>query len=241
MLIFAHSFYPKSSTKCNVQMGYSNVCSFPTANFSVSENGISLLTPKYPYMLLLNLWLPDSIHNRNAGMSIITLELYGREHVLIQRFRKPFSMPYRSDEVRLISNILFSPLYIIGKMKEEMLLSVEMAPDFQFDVTLPVLEGRIILESERYLWSASELKIQTTLNGFQRVLYHYPQVSFIICISVVSFLMNIIYILSILSYIFWQFFKIPKTPEHLKHEDEPKFKDYPLCGEIDSEDYSFQD
>ncbi|CAH8506525.1 unnamed protein product [Schistosoma bovis] len=228
-------------TKCNVRTGCPNVCSFPTANFSVSESGISLLTPKYPYMLMLNLWLPDSIHNRNAGMSIITLELYGREHVLIQRFRKPFSMPYRSNEVRMINNILFAPLYIIGRMKEELLLSIEMSSSFQFDATQPVLEGRIIMESKRYLWSALELKIQTTLSGFQNVLYYYPQVSFIICISVVSFLMNMIYISSILLYILWRFLKKCRNPELSKVKDEPKPENYPLCGEIDSEDNSFSD
>ncbi|RTG81429.1 uncharacterized protein DC041_0010387 [Schistosoma bovis] len=108
-------------------------------------------------------------------------------------------------------------------------------------MTQPVLEGRIIMESKRYLWSALELKIQTTLSGFQNVLYYYPQVSFIICICVVSFLMNMIYISSILLYILWRFLKKCRNPELSKVKDEPKPENYPLCGEIDSEDNSFSD
>nr|CAH8839166.1 unnamed protein product [Trichobilharzia regenti] len=164
-------------TKCNVQMEYSNVCSFPSANFSISEGGVSLLTPKYPYMLILEMWLPDSFQNRIAGMTIMTLELYGKDHVLVGRFKKPFSLPYRSNEVRTISNILFAPLYIIGKMKEEIPLEIEMASNYQFDTVQPILEGRVILESKRYLWSSLALKIQTTLGRIHSILYYYPQLS----------------------------------------------------------------
>ncbi|KAK4469230.1 hypothetical protein MN116_006803 [Schistosoma mekongi] len=223
------------NTGCNSSMGYLEVCSFPTANFSVSENGASLLTPNHPYMLMLNLWLPDSTRNLHAGMGIITLELFGREHVLIQQFRKPFTLPYRSEETRMISNILFLPLYMIGRMKEEVMLSIEMSSSFQFEVTQPVLGGRVVLESKRFVWSASELKIQTTLSGFQSLLYYYPQVSFITCLFVVSFLMNTMYISLILLYTLWASFKTSATPKLLKTKDEPKTEDDQLYGETQSD------
>ncbi|TNN07629.1 Seipin [Schistosoma japonicum] len=227
------------NTDCNLSMGHPYVCSFPTANFSVSENGVPLLTPNYPYMLLLNLWLPDSTHNLYAGMGIITLELFNREHVLIQQFRKPFTLPYRSKETRIISNILFLPMYMIGRMKEEVLLPIEMSSSFQFDVTQPVLGGRVVLESRHHVWSALELKIQTTLSGFQSLLYHYPQVSFITCIFVVSLLMNTIYVSLILLYTLWVFFKTPTTPKLPKIKDEPKTEDDQLYGETQAEENSF--
>ncbi|CAH8503558.1 unnamed protein product [Heterobilharzia americana] len=224
-------------TNCNVQMEYSNICSFPTANFSISEGGVPLLTPKYPYMLLLDMWLPDSVHNRNAGMSIITLELYGRDGVLLKQFRKPFSLPYRSDEVRKISNILFAPLYILGKMKEEIPLEIEMSSTFQLDMVQPVLEGRVILESKRYLWSSLALKIQTALSGLSNILYYYPQISFLVTVSAVILLMNMIYVTLVIICLFWGFFNKMDIIEVPEPEDDRNKEDQ-LHGEIRPEDIS---
>lgn len=220
-LLIYHTYVPTVSLERNLDLVFdtncsgtslfpNEICSFPTVEFSLSDHGFPLLTSGFPYTLLLNLQIPDSPSNRQTGMSILVLDLLDQNKSLIKTFRKPFSVPYRSDLVRLIASLFYAPLYIFGNIKEEQKMTVIMSPDFESQVDQPVMKGRVTLESRRLIWSSIELGIYARLTGIRSWLYHYPQLSLIGCVTFLTIFMNSIYATFLLSYLIWTLSLLPR-------------------------------
>ncbi|KAF5394243.1 hypothetical protein PHET_11981 [Paragonimus heterotremus] len=64
-------------------------------------------------------------------MNILTLELLDESGNCSRKFRKSFSVPYRSTLVRFISRLLLLPLHVTRMAEEELHIFVELASGYQ--------------------------------------------------------------------------------------------------------------
>ncbi|CAH8606647.1 unnamed protein product [Dicrocoelium dendriticum] len=141
------------------------MCNFPSADFALSYGGLPALTQGQLYTIVVDFAIPDSPFNQASGMSLLTVELFDADGNRTMLFRKSvsikllasllslrvlftfpliFSVPYRSNLLRLANRLVLLPLYLTGVIGEEMQLSVPLSADFQ---DLQVLASFIVSET----------------------------------------------------------------------------------------------
>ncbi|KAF7249924.1 hypothetical protein EG68_09153 [Paragonimus skrjabini miyazakii] len=108
-----------------------NMCNFPSTEFDLTLGGSSVFTHGHPYSIVSDLYVPDSPKNNLAGMNILTLELLDESGNCTRKFRKSFSVPYRSTLVRFTSRLLLLPLHVTRMAEEELHIFVELASGYQ--------------------------------------------------------------------------------------------------------------
>ncbi|CAL8106340.1 unnamed protein product [Calicophoron daubneyi] len=157
-----------------------NRCTYPSMEFPLSFNNSSMLSFGQPYTITAQFTLPDSPKNAMLGMNIVSLSLLDDDHKLIEEFRKPFSVPYHSDLVRIVNRLLLMPFYAFQFLEEHGLAIVQLASGYKNQDVRPVMFGRIVLESHELVWTDASVKFFVRLSAFRSWLYFWPISSFLI-------------------------------------------------------------
>ncbi|KAL4237601.1 Berardinelli-Seip congenital lipodystrophy 2 (seipin) [Mactra antiquata] len=171
------------------------MCSFPTANITMSKEGTNeLFNVGQSYKIVLDLDIPESDTNRQIGMFMIELSMYNKHGNTVQRSARAVStsLHYKSELLRIIETLVFSPFFLFGYMNQKQMIHVELFPDFKdnaFDRSAGLVVEIQSMKAEIY---TANLRVFAQFSGIRYFLYYWPVTSAVIGISwnfmVVSFI-----------------------------------------------------
>ncbi|WAR19442.1 BSCL2-like protein [Mya arenaria] len=85
--MYVASFY--GARVCDSGVG---MCSFPTANISLSKDGENqVFKVGQPYKIIVDLHVPESDSNRNIGMFMLVMKLYNKHGVVVKTSGRAFN------------------------------------------------------------------------------------------------------------------------------------------------------
>lgn len=77
-----------------------------------------LLSPRQAYYIELLLFLPESIHNRNAGLFGVVADLQSSNHTTLARSTRWTQLPHESGWISFTRKLLCLPAFLIGALSE---------------------------------------------------------------------------------------------------------------------------
>ncbi|CAG5117864.1 unnamed protein product, partial [Candidula unifasciata] len=139
---FYTSYVPTAEISRPVHLAFSvcssgvGICSYPSANITFwNEDGTvqEVLGPGQPYTVHLVLEMPDSQANRDMGMFMLVVKMYGRDGHISAASKRSAIFRYRSIFIRAVHMTLLSPLYFLGFLEQKKTLTAELFSHFVDD------------------------------------------------------------------------------------------------------------
>jgi seipin len=217
---FYYAFMPKEIHEVEVNFQFDpcedrvGVCSFPNASidFQTKKNG--LMTGQ-PYSINLLLEVPDSPQNQDMGMFMSCIHIMGTEGKSIKDHCKSDILEYRSDLLRVLDTVVFSPFLMLGSTSQRQWININYLTDFMDDPHSPTQNINIQLRSRFVQVYSASLQVHAEFTGLRSIMYHHPWLS-----SFIGVLSNMI-LLSCIILMSWARFVTEKVPgENMEEEEE---------------------
>ncbi|KAJ6253489.1 seipin [Anaeramoeba flamelloides] len=147
------------------------------------------LRPNQGYRATLELELPDSPTNRNAGVWMIQADTYSNS-IHTDTTRQPAILVYRSNLIRSLRSLLFSFPLVSGLMREKQKISIELFENYIEQQDHPTSRIEFILSNPKIELYSSKLIIRTNYTGLKYICYYWFYTSLIIgilCIFLVQY------------------------------------------------------
>ncbi|XP_039549885.1 seipin isoform X2 [Pimephales promelas] len=189
---FYYSYMPSVSFSTPVHYYYrtdcdasdSVLCSFPTANISLLKNGRDqVMMSGQAYRISLELEMPESPVNEQIGMFMVKMSCYATDGKVIDSVVRSTMLHYRSNLLRTMSTLVFSPLLLTGVSEQKQLIEVELFPDFKSDLYQPAIGAMIEIQSCRVQIYSAQLRIHAYFTGIRYLLYNFPVMSAIVGVA----------------------------------------------------------
>ncbi|KAH3854980.1 seipin-like isoform X2 [Dreissena polymorpha] len=173
------------------------ICSFPTANVSLSKDGKSqVFNMGQRYTIILELDVPESDINRVIGMFMIEMRLYNKNGETVSISSRSASIQYKSDLLRSLETFMFAPMFLFGYMQQKQYLNIELFPDFVDNAFNPSVGLVLEVKSKRVDIYAGLLKVYAQFSGLRYFLYSWPFTSAFIGIGTNFSMLGFVVLLS---------------------------------------------
>ncbi|KAK7143627.1 hypothetical protein R3I93_014709 [Phoxinus phoxinus] len=207
---FYYSYMPSVSFSTPVHYYYrtdcdasdSVLCSFPTANISLLKNGRDqVMMSGQAYRISLELEMPESSVNEQIGMFMVKMSCYTTDGTVVHSVVRSTMLHYRSNLLRTMSTLVFSPLLLTGVSEQKQLIEVELFPDFKSDLYQPAIGAVIEIQSRRVQIYSAQLRIHAYFTGIRYLLYNFPVMSAIVGVASNFTFLSVIVLFSYLQFI----------------------------------------
>ncbi|XP_052766332.1 seipin-like isoform X2 [Mya arenaria] len=180
------------------------MCSFPTANISLSKDGENqVFKVGQPYKIIVDLHVPESDSNRNIGMFMLVMKLYNKHGVVVKTSGRASTLHYKSELLRTLETLVFAPMFLFGYIEQKQFLHVELFPEYTDSAFNPSVGLTIEVESFKVEIYQAVLRVFAQFSGIKYFLYYWPITSMVIGIAT-----NFVTISSAVL-IFWYQFRFP--------------------------------
>ncbi|XP_066426803.1 seipin isoform X2 [Molothrus aeneus] len=157
------------------------LCSFPTANVSLlGEHREKLLLYGQLYRVSLELELPESPVNRELGMFMVGLSLYGNGGKSLARSERAAMLHYRSRLLRALHTAAFAGLFLSGFAEQSQTLELELLGRYREDPYSPTVGALVEIRSRRVQLYGARLRVHAHFSGLRYLLYHFPLTSAVV-------------------------------------------------------------
>ncbi|XP_043234989.1 seipin-like isoform X2 [Amphibalanus amphitrite] len=158
--------------------GEQKQCAFPTAEVYLVDSGASpLLHPHVHYTFSLEMDMPESAANKDAGMFMVQLNLTSLSGKLVGSSARANILHYRSGLHRTLRTLVFSPLLLTEYAHEQQRLTSELFTSYLVQEDEPPTRARLELRSLTAQVYSARLRVHARLSGLRRIMYHHPLVS----------------------------------------------------------------
>ncbi|CAG0906971.1 unnamed protein product [Cyprideis torosa] len=153
-------------------------CGFPNANVTLIRRVEDrFLMRGQSYHFVLDLELPDSPTNHDAGMFMVKMKLLDPLGGVIREGTRSTVMRYSSPMVYFIRTIVLGPLLAIGYVEEKQILSIEVISHFEDDPRRPVVGAAVEIQSRFLRIYSGTLRIHAQFSGLRYVMHNFPMLS----------------------------------------------------------------
>ncbi|XP_066426802.1 seipin isoform X1 [Molothrus aeneus] len=160
------------------------LCSFPTANVSLlGEHREKLLLYGQLYRVSLELELPESPVNRELGMFMVGLSLYGNGGKSLARSERAAMLHYRSRLLRALHTAAFAGLFLSGFAEQSQTLELELLGRYREDPYSPTVGALVEIRSRRVQLYGARLRVHAHFSGLRYLLYHFPLTSAVVGVA----------------------------------------------------------
>jgi len=146
------------------------------------------------YDIKITLELPESDPNKQQGMFMIVLQLLN-ENNIIANFTRPCILRFKSSLLSTMETIFYSLPLVFGYSEEKQILNVDMSTPFYNLLEKEVTEIRVQLSATQIQIYSALLHINTRLSGIKYYMYKWFIPTSIIGVSVIYFIVEIVYII----------------------------------------------
>ncbi|XP_064593095.1 seipin [Zonotrichia leucophrys gambelii] len=160
------------------------LCSFPTANVSLlGEHREKVLLYGQLYRISLELELPESPVNRELGMFMVGLSLYGSDGKTLARSERSAMLHYRSRLLRALHTAAFAGLFLSGFAEQSQTLELELMGRYREDPYSPTAGALVEIRSRRVQLYGARLRVHAHFSGLRYLLYHFPVTSAVVGVA----------------------------------------------------------
>ncbi|TRZ09924.1 hypothetical protein HGM15179_017183 [Zosterops borbonicus] len=146
------------------------LCSFPSANVSLlGEHREKVLLYGQQYRLSLELELPESPVNRELGMFMVALTVYGDGGRALARAERAAMLHYRSRLLRALHTVTFAGLLLSGFAEQSQSLELELLGRYREDPYTPTLGAFVEIRSRRVQLYGARLRVDAHFSGLRLV------------------------------------------------------------------------
>jgi len=146
------------------------------------------------YDIKITLELPESDPNKQQGMFMIALQLLNENNIMAN-FTRPCILRFKSSLLSTMETIVYTIPLVFGYSEEKQILNVDMSTPFYNNLEKEVTEIRVQLSSPQIQIYSALLHINTRLSGIKYYMYKWFIPTSIIGVSVVYFIVEIVYII----------------------------------------------
>ncbi|XP_058717450.1 seipin [Poecile atricapillus] len=151
------------------------LCSFPSANVSLlGEHREKVLLYGQLYRISLELELPESPVNRELGMFMVRLRLYGNGGKTLATASRSAMLHYRSRLLRALHTAAFALLFLSGFAEQSQTLELELLGRYREDPYTPTVGALVEIQSRRVQLYGARLRVHAHFSGLRYLLYHFP-------------------------------------------------------------------
>ncbi|XP_074656171.1 seipin-like [Tubulanus polymorphus] len=152
--------------------------SFPEADVSlVSIDKDQLMVRGQPYIICLQLDMPESPVNQKLGMFMVALQFYSRKDEPLQYSQRSVLLRYKSTMLQTMETLVYSPMLLTGAREQKQTLIVEFFNRYLEDAYHPATKAKIIIESQKVQIYSASLKIYAHFTGLRFIMFNWPILS----------------------------------------------------------------
>ncbi|KAM4880060.1 seipin [Sylvia borin] len=160
------------------------LCSFPSANVSLlGEQRQKVLLYGQLYRLSLELELPESPVNRELGMFMVGLTVYGDGGRPLATAQRAAMLHYRSGLLRALHTVTFAGLLLSGFSEQSQSLELELLGRYREDPYTPTVGAFVEIRSRRVQLYGARLRVHAHFTGLRYLLYHFPLTSAVLGVA----------------------------------------------------------
>jgi len=171
-----------------------NRCTFPTADIAVGQR--TPLLQGQAYSIRLALEMPDSPSNEDLGMFMACINITGKGDSSIDQSCRPSMTEYRSPLLRTMETVAFSPLLVLGLMRQSQKVAVHFFDTFQPDPHSVARAFHLELKSRLVHVTRATLHVEASLTGLRHLMYRHSWISAILGVGTNIFIILAIFTIS---------------------------------------------
>lgn len=156
-------------------MDSKGLCSYPNASVDIGQN-IRLMAGQ-PYSITLVLDVPDSFNNQELGMFMSCMHVMGKSKKLLHSSCKSASLEFRSDLLRTLETVVYSPMLLIGTSSQKQRIHIQYFRRYLDDTFDPAAKAVLEIKSKFIQVYSSRLIVHAEFSGLRHIMYHHPWMS----------------------------------------------------------------
>jgi len=221
---FYYAYMPKEIHEVDVNFQFDScvdtmgMCSFPNASVNLDGRRQRLMTGQ-PYSINLLLEVPDSPTNQALGMFMSCLHIQTKDMKKIGQTCKSNILEYRSDLLRVMETLVFSPFLLMGSTTQRQWINVNYFTEFMDDPHSPATEISLVLRSKFVQVYSASLQVHAEFAGLRHIMFHHPIISTVVGVSSNMFILAVIILIS------WSRFFVPEVDADSGLEGEVEDRD----------------
>jgi len=207
---FYYAYMPKEIHEVDVNFQFDpcvdtmGMCSFPNASVNLDGRRQRLMTGQ-PYSINLLLEVPDSPTNQALGMFMSCLHIQTKDRKWIGETCKSNILEFRSDLLRVMETLVFSPFLLMGSSTQRQWVNVNYFTEFMDDPHSPATDITLVLRSKFLQVYSASLQVHAEFAGLRHIMYHHPILSTVVGVSSNMFILAVIILIS------WSRFFVPEV------------------------------
>jgi len=233
---FYYAYMPKEIHEVDVNFQFDpcvdtmGMCSFPNATVNLDGRKQRLMTGQ-PYSINLLLEVPDSPTNQALGMFMSCLHIHTKDRKSIGDTCKSNILEFRSELLRVIETLFFSPFLLMGSSTQRQWINVNYFNEFMDDPHSPATDITLVLRSKFMQVYSASLQVHAEFAGLRHIMYHHPILSTVVGVSSNMFILAVIILIS------WSRFFVPEVDEssglegEVAEDDVSEGSEEPECEE----------
>jgi len=172
-------------------------CSFMSANVSLTRKGDEQLFLRgLPYSIQLDIEMPESPANLEAGMFMIKIILYSKKGDPVLTSSRAAVLRYKSRLVQTINAFTSAAALLSGTYEEKQVVNVELVDEYEEDTYHPATTAFVEVQTKFIQVYSSQLRIVAKFTGIRYLLFQYPTISAVCGIGSIMYFLVIIATLS---------------------------------------------
>ena len=174
----------------------------PHAFIDLQKLDIKLGIGEY-YEVVVEIDLPESYANREAGIFMLNLTMYAENMTRIATAGRPLLLKFKSNFLTYIQTFVFFPFYFLGLIQEEQTIRTVMFENFQENFKLQTKAIYVSISSPKVEIYDSSMHFSLKPQGLDRLILHWPWSSRLVMIALfmVSFTLLAVLILQAMLFI----------------------------------------
>ena len=162
--------------------GFESSTIMPHAFIDLHKLGIKLAIGEY-YDVAIDIELPESYANRDAGMFMLNLTMYAENTTLTATAGRPLLLKFKSNFLTYIQTFVFFPFYILGLIQEKQTMHSVMFENFQENFKLQTKSIYVSISSPKIEIYQSSIHFSLKPQGFDRLILYWPWTAWLVMIT----------------------------------------------------------
>ncbi|KAL6074253.1 Berardinelli-Seip congenital lipodystrophy 2 (seipin) [Balamuthia mandrillaris] len=160
-----------------------------------SESSLSspyVISQGHFYNFRIELTLPESPVNNDAGMFMVTVELYSTTGILLHNSTRPCMLHYKTDLLRKLTTLFWSLPLVLGLTEEAQYFSFNIIENWVDNPITPFGIARVTLSKTNVQVYSSTLYIEAQLYGLSYFCYNWFFTSMTLFIPFIFFMETVV-------------------------------------------------
>eukprot|EP01087_Luapelamoeba_hula_P012016 TRINITY_DN3341_c2_g1_i3.p1 TRINITY_DN3341_c2_g1~~TRINITY_DN3341_c2_g1_i3.p1 ORF type:complete len:608 (+),score=142.61 TRINITY_DN3341_c2_g1_i3:113-1936(+) len=180
------AFIPSVQAERPLYFDYRNPSGLPEAYVQIAGDKDGFVpSNRFEYEVSIELVLPESVENLNAGMFMVTTSLFGDNGIQLFSSSRPCLLHYKSQLLRTMYTLFFGLPMILGFMEETQTLAFLPIDGWQNAGRESLSYATVTLSKPDIQIYNARVAIRARLTGFSYYAYHWSITTFFVGVGII--------------------------------------------------------